>query len=45
MMKKLGELVSQGGILITTIASPLGSVSNGIRRVLSWDIVRNIDNK
>tara|TARA_B100000959_G_scaffold182117_1_gene190413 strand:- start:4470 stop:5630 length:1161 start_codon:yes stop_codon:yes gene_type:complete len=44
MMKKLGELVSQGGILITTIASPLGSVSNGIRRVLSWDIVRNIDN-
>mgnify|MGYP000031653985 FL=1 len=44
MMKRLGELVSQGGILITTIASPLGSVSNGIRRVLSWGITRNIDN-
>jgi len=44
MMKKLGKLVSQGGILITTIASPLGSVSNGIRRVLSWSMTKNIDN-
>ena len=38
MMKKLGTLLAKGGILITTIGSPLGGVANSIRRVLAWSI-------
>jgi hypothetical protein len=42
MMKKLGSFLSSGGILVTTIASPLGSVINGVRRILSWGFTKNI---
>ncbi len=43
MMKKLGSLVRRKGILLTTIASPLASLPNGIRRILSWKMINQKD--
>jgi len=39
MMKKLGIFIKKGGILVTTIGSPVGGVANAIRRVLAWYIM------
>tara|TARA_B110000438_G_C15765264_1_gene629270 strand:+ start:361 stop:1524 length:1164 start_codon:yes stop_codon:yes gene_type:complete len=44
MMKKLGSFIKQGGILITTIGSPLGGLPNAIRRVLGWALLQDSKN-
>ena len=41
MMKKLGSFLKEGGILITTIGSPLGGLPNAIRRVLGWSLIKD----
>jgi hypothetical protein len=41
MMKKLGSFLKKGGILITTIGSPLGGLPNAIRRVLGWALLQD----
>ena len=43
LMKKLGSLVKQKGILVTTLGSPIGYLANTIRRILSWRIVNSDD--
>jgi 2-polyprenyl-3-methyl-5-hydroxy-6-metoxy-1,4-benzoquinol methylase len=43
MMKKLGALLKPGGILITTLASPIGSVANAFRRLLSYRLTQSIE--
>jgi hypothetical protein len=44
MMQKLGELVAEGGVLVTTLASAIGSLPNAMRRVLAYMLTRQQDN-
>jgi len=47
-MIKLGTFLNPGGILITTLASPIGAVPNALRRilgdVLTWEVI-SLDDK
>lgn len=43
MMKKLGTFLKPGGILITTLASPVGALPNALRRLLSYKLTKEID--
>jgi hypothetical protein len=43
MMKKLGTFLKPGGILITTLASPIGALPNALRRLLSYKLTKEID--
>ena len=42
MMKKLGSFLKPGGILITTLASPIGAMANAFRRLLSNKLTQGI---
>jgi hypothetical protein len=43
MMQKLGTFVKPGGILITTLASPIGAMPNAFRRLLSNRLIEEIE--
>jgi hypothetical protein len=42
MMKKLGSLLKPGGILITTLTSPIGALPSAFRRLLSNKLTQGI---
>ena len=42
MMEKLGSFLKPGGILITTLASPIGAATNSFRRLLSYRLTQSI---
>jgi hypothetical protein len=44
MMEKLGTFLKPGGILITTLASPIGAMANAFRRLLSNKLTNEIEN-
>ncbi len=41
LMRKLGSFLKPGGILITTLASPIGWLSNTLRRILADMLVKD----
>jgi SAM-dependent methyltransferase len=43
LMKKLGSLLKPGGILITTLTSPIGALPSAFRRLLSNKLVQDIE--
>jgi hypothetical protein len=43
MMKKLGSLLKPGGILITTLTSPIGALPSAFRRLLSDRLTQGIE--
>jgi len=43
MMQRFGQLVKPRGVLVTTLASGIGSLPNALRRILSYILTRDSD--